>query len=141
MIKAALVVLLLLAVVGGGWYWYEIDEDLSVGIQVQSVDLSQGDDVPVTLLVKVRSEKPRDIHVEYLELEVRDRPGGIVLVHKVVPGFTVPAGGEYQDLYSLTLRHTDAVEDSVWVEVLVRYDGQTKQESRTIDLGDFWESV
>jgi hypothetical protein len=133
-IKAVVAVVLLCAVVGGGWFYYQIDEGLEVGVRIVGADLSQEDEIPMTLQVRLSSELDEDVHVEYLEIEVRDREDGVVLVHKTVGAFTVPAHGTHEDLYDVVLRNIDAVEDTIWVEVLVRYDGETRQESRTIDI-------
>ena len=124
-IKATVVVLVILGALGAGWFYYELTDDLTIGLRVVDADLTQGDTIPLTVEVRVISERLHDIHVHHVEVELYAHEGGPRLTRVWDSDITVPAQGEVTRSYDVVLRNTGAVEDSVYVEVTVRHEDGT----------------
>lgn len=136
LVKATVLVLVILGAVGAGWVYFELTEDLTLGIRVVDADLTLEDTIPLTVEVKAISTRPYDIHVDYVEVELYACEDGPMLTRVTDFDITVPAGGEVMRSYDVVLQNTGAVEDRVFVEVTICHDGGKDRFSEEVRLDE-----
>lgn len=134
-VKVTILVLVILAAMGAGWMYYELSDDLTLGIRITNADLTQGDQLPITLDVKLISEKGTDIHINWVDVKVYAEKDGALLMSLSDQAITVPAHGEVIRTYDVVLVNLDKVENyTIYIVVNVQHEGGTDHIEQEVNL-------